>query len=100
MLIEVEDMNLESYVRDALKTAQEALNQIASHERLCDERYRNLEHTMMETAKTSLERHDAHERRMDGIMKILWTTAFGTMATLLTACGGLILLLLEHFLKH
>jgi hypothetical protein len=69
---------------DALATANKAMIQVAWHEKECA--------TFRDTLK---ERHDAHEKRLDGIMKILWTTVFGVVGTLITALGSLLAILLK-----
>ena len=78
-------MPLEKFVEDALHTANlasiaaaNALQQIAKHEEVCGDRYKGILHA-----------HELHERRMDVVMKILWTTAGGVIMTLLAVVGAL-----------
>jgi hypothetical protein len=69
----------------ARDSANRALSLIEAHERICSERQGHIIANLAEL-----------KRGVDGLYRRFWTVAVGVIALLVSACGGLIYLILER----
>ena len=69
----------------ARDTATRAISLIEAHERICSERQGHIIQNLSEL-----------KRGMEGLYRRFWSVAVGVIALLISACGGLIYLILTR----